>query len=406
MKLKLSLLAAAALCTAHAAHAQSSITLFGVVDASLSSYSATSRFVGDPTASGQAPTVTQHANKIANSAFAPSRLGFRGTEDLGGGMSAGFWLEGQIYNDDGGGSFNFSRRSTVSLMNPWGELRLGRDVTVLGWNNYIGDPFGVMGVGGFAPLQIFGYVSAMRGVAAGQLPSDNYIWSSNSVGYFLPPNLGGIYGQVQYALGEGPSADTASNAGKSKKAGGFWGGRIGYDKGPVNVALAYGEDNKDGLVTPGKSRIKTFNVAGTYDFGPVKLIGQLTQLRDEQAPTGAARANGVYDGGLLGFTAPMLGGMVRCAYDWVKYNAPNGTSAQNNDATLGKLALGYVYFLSQRTLLYATAAYTRTHFNGAVNIPIALTASTVAYSTGLSGSPAGYAPTHTSGYDFGILHSF
>ena len=76
-----------------------------------------------------------------------SRLGFRGTEDLGGGLNASFWLEAGLNNDNGTGAststnnststsqagasgsqgLTFNRRSTVSLASTWGELRLGRD---------------------------------------------------------------------------------------------------------------------------------------------------------------------------------------------------------------------------------------------------------------------------------------
>ena len=88
--------------------------------------------------------------QLTNSGYNSSRLGFRGTEDLGGGMSASFWLEAGVNNDDGTGAatstnnqaiaapapavagtqgLTFNRRSTVSLAGGWGELRLGRDYT-------------------------------------------------------------------------------------------------------------------------------------------------------------------------------------------------------------------------------------------------------------------------------------
>jgi hypothetical protein len=67
---------------------------------------------------------------LGTSGATTSRLGLRGTEDLGGGLKAGFWLEGEIFGDDGNASgFNFKRRSTVSLSGNFGEVRLGRDLT-------------------------------------------------------------------------------------------------------------------------------------------------------------------------------------------------------------------------------------------------------------------------------------
>ena len=105
--------------------------------------------------------------QLTNSGYNSSRLGFRGTEDLGGGMSASFWLEAGVNNDDGPAppptpttrppvpalasdgrqGLTFNRRSTVSLAGGWGELRLGRDYTPQFWNLTVFDPFGTNGVG-------------------------------------------------------------------------------------------------------------------------------------------------------------------------------------------------------------------------------------------------------------------
>jgi predicted porin len=84
---------------------------------------------------------------LSNSGYNASRLGFRGTEDLGGGLAASFWLEAPITNDDGKDwSASFSRRSTVSLSGGFGEIRLGRDYTATFWNDTVFDPFGTVGV--------------------------------------------------------------------------------------------------------------------------------------------------------------------------------------------------------------------------------------------------------------------
>src|ERR1700757_4650274 len=90
----LALAALAALGMAGVASAQSSVTLFGVVDAAVSAYSNKSQ----PPA-GNSVTTSQTA--LTNSGYNSSRLGFRGTEDLGGGLAASFWLEAALNNDDG-----------------------------------------------------------------------------------------------------------------------------------------------------------------------------------------------------------------------------------------------------------------------------------------------------------------
>ena len=117
--MKKSVLALAVLGTfAGVASAQSSVTLFGVVDLGL-------RYVKNDATTYQ----------VSQDGLASSRLGFRGVEDLGGGLKAGFWLEGSIGPDTGTGSssfgngggatgttnaFEFRRRSTLSLSNKWG----------------------------------------------------------------------------------------------------------------------------------------------------------------------------------------------------------------------------------------------------------------------------------------------
>src|SRR5436309_15281019 len=117
--MKKSLLALAVLgAFAGAASAQSSVTLFGIVDVN-ARYGKT----GDV-----------KVKSLGTDGINSSRLGFRGVEDLGGGLKAGFHLEGALSPDDGtAGGFNFRRRSTVSLLGNFGEVRLGRDYTPSFW---------------------------------------------------------------------------------------------------------------------------------------------------------------------------------------------------------------------------------------------------------------------------------
>src|SRR6218665_1644124 len=113
--MKKSLIALAVLAASGAAMAQSSVTLFGIVDTAFG-------YVDNANAAGDS------VYGLSTSGNATSRLGFRGTEDLGNGLKAGFWLEGEIFGDDGNAAgFNFKRRSTVSLAGGFGEVRLGRD---------------------------------------------------------------------------------------------------------------------------------------------------------------------------------------------------------------------------------------------------------------------------------------
>src|ERR1700756_2355520 len=106
--MKKTLTAFAALAVCGLASAQSSVTLCGVAAAGGTYQSNSAR---DPI-TGQSNTQSKWS--LGNSGYNSSRIGFRGTEDLGGGLAASFWLEAPITNDDGAtGISTFSRRSTV-----------------------------------------------------------------------------------------------------------------------------------------------------------------------------------------------------------------------------------------------------------------------------------------------------
>ena len=189
--------AAAVLACAGTASAQSSVTLFGVLDAGVSYYSATSSFYNNTARFVQPlPDVTKSQTVLSSSNTSPSRLGFRGTEDLGGGLAAGFWLEAAILNDTGagggpGGTFIFNRRSTVSLLGTFGEVRLGRDFTPTYWNDNIFSPFTTLGVGANVISTVGSNMAVAKGPGSPVSATDNYLRTSNSIGYFLPPSLGG-----------------------------------------------------------------------------------------------------------------------------------------------------------------------------------------------------------------------
>lgn len=360
--MKKSLIALAVMAAAGAASAQSSVTLFGIVDATLN-WSKSSG--GTLTGAGDTRF------RVTNSGYNSSRLGFRGTEDLGGGMSASFWLEAALNNDDGtgaatGGGLNFQRRSTVSLAGNWGELRIGRDYTPSFWNLTVFDPFGTNGVGTTVTLQ-----SAFTG--------GNTVRASNSIGYFAPRNLGGFYGQVQYGENELPNTTTPSAAIDNGRYMGF---RVGYAAGPFNVALGVGRT--DMFIAPGvDDDITQMNLGGQWDFGVAKLMGQF--VKDD--------VNGVdAKGWLIGGLVPMGAGEIRASYSQYKWDLVG-------DPRVRKLALGYVHNLSKRTAVYATVARAR-----------ASDGATTAQMTGMSGlgarsSAAGSSVTGT-GFDFGIRHSF
>jgi predicted porin len=395
--MKKSLVALAALAVAGVASAQSSVTLFGVVDASISSYSSTSRDLNGATFLNpfylNQGSVKVSRRELANSGYNSSRLGFRGTEDLGGGLAASFWLEAPIKNDDGSeGVATFNRRSTVSLSGGFGEIRLGRDYTPTFWNNTVFDPFGTNGVG-------------TNLIQTAAVDFGHPTRASNTIGYFLPPNLGGFYGQLQYGFHEKTKYDpglATPNAANNSRTGRNIAGRFGYANGPLDVAVAYGSSTVgDQFYAGTTTKVNTLNLGASYDFGPVKLFGEVSRLKnkvDYEVTPFLADADVDLTGYLLGVTVPVGAGLIRASYSHVKYDfnevqLPFEPSVA--DPKANKLAIGYVHNLSKRTALYATIARV-SNKNGA-----ALTVGGPAFiNTGV------FTPKNSTGYDFGIRHAF
>ncbi|WP_432729911.1 porin [Variovorax sp. W6] len=420
--MKKSLVALAALAVAGVASAQSSVTLFGVVDASVSGYSNTARdnratvfpnAFGIPVYLNQGSVKTSR-RELANSAYNSSRLGFRGTEDLGGGLAASFWLEAPIQNDNGQeGIATFARRSTVSLSGGFGEIRLGRDYTPTFWNDTVFDPFGTNGVGTNLISTANGQFGAFGTPAASTAPftnvgTSNYVRASNTIGYFLPPNLGGFYGQFQYGFSEKTKYSSGiytPDVANSQRQGRYIGGRFGYANGPLDVALAYGSSTVGDQYYAGTTtKVNTLNLGASYDFGPVKLFGELSKAKNkidyEVTPLAGGRPDIDLTGYLLGVTVPVGAGLIRASWSHVKYdtNQPfNPFAVNNSDPKANKIALGYVHNLSKRTALYATIARV-SNKNGA-----GLTVGGPSFYNNAAGA---FTPKSSTGYDFGIRHAF
>jgi predicted porin len=399
------LAALATLTSAGIASAQSSVTLFGVVDAAVSSYSNKAE-----TPLGNSLTTSQTA--LTNSGYNSSRLGFRGTEDLGGGLAASFWLEAGLNNDDGSGAssallqsydpvtqqfvykkqstggLSFNRRSTVSLSGAFGEVRLGRDYTPTYWNDTVFDPFGANGVG-----------TNLIASAGQSMKNENYTRASNSVGYFLPPNLGGVYGQFMYSFNEKEKFDPAvltPDVPNSQRTGRYIGGRVGYANGPVDVAVSYGQSTVgDDFFLGLTANSVNWSLGTSYDFGPVKLFGEYSdnRLEIDTESFGLLVGPGT-KGWLLGATVPVGPGLIRASYSAVRYRGLELAEEPKAD----KFAIGYVHNLSKRTAVYTTVARVNNK-NGT-----GFTVGGPAYNTVFEG--VSNVPKSSTGYDIGIRHAF
>lgn len=343
--MKHTLIALAAMTFAAAASAQSSsVTLFGVVDASVAHIST----------SGNSVT------GMANGGNSSSRLGFRGVEDLGGGLKAGFWLEGSVGVDDGAASgFKFDRRSTVSLMGNFGEVRLGRDKTPSYQNLETFHAFGDTGMGAINGHNLIS--SSAVGTSEGSNPKRN----SNMVSYLLP-TLGGVYGQISHSFGEQAGDHSLASS---------TGLRLGYANGPLNVAAAYGIA-KGGTPAVGVD-YKNFNLGASYKFGAITPMLLLASER------GNNKRVDLYS---VGVKLPLGAGELRAAYSWYKDKKSDNADSQ-------RLALGYGYKLSKRTELYAAVARMSNDDNAKRKL-------------GSSLAPTPNMGKSMTGYEIGMRHNF
>ena len=320
--MKKSLIALAVLAASGAAMAQSSVTLFGIVDTAVG-------YVDNANAAGDS------VYGLTTSGNATSRLGFRGVEDLGGGLKAGFWLEGEIFGDDGNAAgFNFTRRSTVSLMGGFGEVRMGRDLTPNYSKTISYDLFSQTGIGQFMGWRDWATNSDV-GTTVSTADASN-VRSSNMISYYTP-NFGGLTAGLGYGFDEQTTG----------KDGRYVGGYVAYDNGPLSLAASY--DQRDLLVNglvAGSAVLDrdTFTLGGSYNLNVVKLNAIVQQSKYKAL--GESEKVNAY---ALGVSAPVGAGEVKLQY--ALYDNKIIESKAHH------ISLGYVHNLSKRTAVYGTVSY-------------------------------------------------
>jgi len=298
---------AAALATLSSnAHAQSSVNFFGVVDLAMRQTN---------TSDGS------RVRTLSSGGLTGSRIGFRGTEDLGGGLSAGFWLEADVSPDTGltNATAYWSRRSTLSLTSSdWGELRMGRDYVPLFTKQYVPfSPFGPNGVASNGSL-FFGTPSLLGSGSGAGVRADNMIK------YILPRDLGGFYGEVMGSFAEGRDVNRHR------------GGVFGYANGPFDVNVGFGRTSD----TKGLHWIRLSSIGASYNAGWARfttLFQHAKYLQRRQQTTD------------VGVSVPVGAGVLKANYIRADQS---GAGTDVNDAN--QVSLGYVHFLSKRTALYST----------------------------------------------------
>lgn len=346
---------------AGSAHAQSNVTIFGIIDMAVSKAN-----------SGQSNLayfsdwqIGKTGQWVMHSASS-SRLGIRGTEDLGDGWKAGFLLDHRFQPDTGtveprdgvsfaGGSRSYNpgfwnAQAYVNLNSTsWGEVRLGRNATPTFNLGLATDPWAL-------EYNVAGFAGFTRG--------GNFVGASKNAVTYLSPSLGGFAAQVLVGLAEGGTAATATAAPNGRNVG------LGlrYNAGPLMAALAYNDSKRPDNIL---NRTTAFGL--TYDFSAFKLFSNYALGKNSIASNETTRT------WLLGAHVPVgTRGYVRTAvggYDPAVGFNPNGIApaATAADApnpyaaypvTLGqdtlKFGLGYVHLLSKRTSLSADVGTSKT----------------------------------------------
>lgn len=307
------------------ASAQSGITTYGMIDMAIIHESG-----------GAAGPVT----KVTSGVSAGSRLGFKGSEDLGNGLSALFVLENGFQGDTGAagqGGLLFGRQAFVGLRSGFGTVLVGRQYTPQYLVVVFADPFGS------------GYVADSKNIIA--TSGDSLSRMDNTVKY-LSPTVAGFTAELAAAPGE-VAGDRAAGRQLS--------GSIAYAKGPLQIRVGHHDRNNDTATLKNTENGRNTVVAAVYDFGVVKahaLYGvnhglNSSVLRNTANPYGrsvAPVASTDSRDTLVGLTVP-FGPHTFLA----SYLHKDDHTALDQDAR--QLAVGYLYALSKRTSAYAVYAH-------------------------------------------------
>lgn len=312
--MKKSLIALAVLASSGAAMAQSSVTLYGLVDA----------YVGH-TSNTDAAGVKSSQTVVNSSGANNSRWGFRGTEDLGNGLKANFALESGFATDTGAAvGAQFGRQAWVGLSGDFGAVKLGRQYTAY-FDLYT------------ATNNLYDTNLATTGSVWGNGVAKQSDRASDSIGY-TSPVYSGFSGAAVYGLGEDKTANrkAAHNASLHLK----------YANGPLLVGYAYQEELSPTASAMPRDKNQYNLFAGSYDFGVAKLTGGFNMAKNNTLKDKEFQ---------VGVSAPFGAAAVAAGYSYSKseVQATGFTTKAHGLSLLG------TYSLSKRTTVYAGVAGTK-----------------------------------------------
>ena len=320
--MKKSLIALAVLAASGAAMAQSSVQLYGIVDA----------FVGTTQDTIKTPG-SKSQTVVESGGLKSSRWGMKGSEDLGGGLKAGFKLEQRFKSDTGAlDGVNFKGESSINLSGNFGTVALGRMGTpyddLRGKTNAIADT-------NLSPV----------GDTIKNAKADYTDKTDNTVAY-VSPTFNGFSAAVAVSFGENKTNVADATQHSSLK--------LQYANGPLLVGYGFQKEESQVMtvatptapsVATGQTDDKTFNLlAASYDFGVAKLVGGYQTMELESKGIKQGDNDSLY----FGVQAPVAKNInVYFGYAGSEYDAVTGPDYKTSGYTL---AANYV--LSKRTDAY------------------------------------------------------
>lgn len=315
----LSLAALALVAGAGAAQAQSSVTVYGLMDAGIDN-------VNHAAANGNSVT------RVTSGGMNTSRWGVRGSEDLGGGLKTVFQLEGGILLDNGtsDGNILFKRQANVGLEGAFGRVIAGRSYTTV-YDFVL--PFDPMG---YAPSYSWATAGNASGTAYGMgTAADNLVKYSGQTGDFK-------YG-ASYSFGEQAS-------GTSDKA--LLSTGLAYNAGPFGLVATY--DQANGAADSGShDRTKVYHLGAMYTNGPLKLQAAMRDYKKVAAKVATAELHGTtYWAGVNYLATPAI-----TLTGAVYYLDVKNLGSAEADPIMYVARLRYA--LSKRTDLYVAGAYAK-----------------------------------------------
>lgn len=326
-------LTSAGLIGASAAHAQSSVTLYGVIDAGVS-------YVNHSAVTGGSKSLFKYDDGVAQG----SRWGLKGNEDLGGGMSANFVLENGFNSGTGAlgqNSREFGRQASVGLTQKGvGTVSLGRQYT------FSTDFLAPFSGGNMTAAGNYGFhINDIDQLTSSR--ADNSIkYTSDSFGGL---KFGGLYGFSNTAGAFGGSLTGSSSRVYSFGA--------TYGNGPFSVGAAYTDIHFPAVTgftttianvaTNGLHDLRTFGLGGKFRFGPATMWALWTNTHFTPVATASSTANIGEIGANYGLTSALT---LSGAYTFTDLTG-------NFEGKWHQVNLTMDYALSKRTDVYVLGVY-------------------------------------------------